>query len=301
MKLFRIALLTFLSLAVAVISFIIIYEEYETPFSRSLAPLYQELGRPIKSFDRIVGQLLPIDSIDEKMIGDEIKLSFAENSKYEGVKDDRTVKYLNSLINFAVREINSAFEYQVYLVSGPPNACAMPGGVICVTDELMEILENEAELVAILCHEIGHIERGHLFDKVKWDMLQRKVKAITLITFVSDVINAVARYSFSKTQEDEADEYAFRLMLNLGYDPMAISNAFEKIMLESNNENGMTNPISDFFMTHPHTEHRIEKFRSRALLWKQNNSTQRMRLGTKAFLERSFTFMGNMDFLDGDI
>ena len=34
-----------------------------------------------------------------------------------------------------------------------PNALALPGGVICITDSLMELLQNEAELVEILGHE----------------------------------------------------------------------------------------------------------------------------------------------------
>jgi len=53
----------------------------------------------------------------------------------------------------------------------------LPSGVILVTKGLLETMQSESELVSILAHELGHIERGHCFDVVKYELLARKIKS----------------------------------------------------------------------------------------------------------------------------
>ena len=74
-----------------------------------------------------------------------------------------SLKYLNALVHSLTSETYKPFEYRIFLEEGSPNACALPGGAICITTGLMDLLQNESELVAVLSHEIGHIERGHYF------------------------------------------------------------------------------------------------------------------------------------------
>lgn len=290
MKGFRVIFFLLLLCGVVGVSLILIKEKPQPPFSRSLAPLFQELGKPVKSVDRAISRMFPIDEVDEKMLGNEIKLRFADTSKPRTADEEATVRYLNSLITSLSDETRRSFEYQVFLVDGPPDAFAMPGGALCVTKGLMGILENEAELVAILSHEIGHIERGHLFDAARGKMLRRKIRKTSVVTYASDVIHMIVGLSFSKTQEDEADEYGFRMLLKKGYDPIAMSTSFEKLILGSVQKQGPTNPFEDFFTSHPYTELRIEKFRSRAKLWQQNYPNEKRYLGKKNFEDRMTVF-----------
>ncbi|MEM1283228.1 MAG: M48 family metallopeptidase [Chlamydiota bacterium] len=290
MKAFRIIFFLTLVCGVAAVSLIFIKEKPQPPFSRSLAPFFQELGKPLKSADRVVSRMFPIDEIDEKTLGNEIKLRLAESSKPKTPEEEATVRYLNSLITFLSNERRRSFEYQVFLVDGPPNAFAMPGGALCVTNGLMGVLDNEAELVAILGHEIAHVERGHLFDAARGEMLRRKISETSVVTYASDVIHMIVGLSFSKTQEDEADEYGFRMLLKKGYDPFAMSTSFEKLIQGTVQKQGATNPFEDFFTSHPYTELRIEKFRSRAKLWKQNYPNEKRYLGKKNFEDRVTVF-----------
>ena len=55
----------------------------------------------------------------------------------------------------------------MFLFEGAPNAFAMPGGVIGVTKSLLELLSNEAELVAILGHGIDDIPTIQHHRKIK--------------------------------------------------------------------------------------------------------------------------------------
>ncbi|MDB2613998.1 M48 family metallopeptidase [Chlamydiales bacterium] len=290
MKVLRIIFFLILICGAVGVSLILFKEKPQPPFSRSLAPFFQELGKPIKSVDRALSRMLSIEEIDEKTLGDEIKLRFAETSKPRTVDEEITVRYLNSLITSLSSETRRSFEYQVFLIDGPPNAFAMPGGALCVTNGLLAILENEAELVAVLGHEMGHVERGHLFDAARGEMLQRKISNTSILTYASNIIHMIARLSFSKTEEDEADEYGFRMLLKMGYDPIAICTSFEKLVLESTKEQGSTNPFEDFFSSHPYTEHRIEKFRSRAKLWEQNYPNEKRRHGKNNFKGRVTVF-----------
>lgn len=290
MKVFRIIFFLLLICGVVGVSLILIKEKPQPPFSRSLAPLFQELGKSVKSVDRAVSRIFPIEEIDEKILGDEIKSRFADTSKPTTAGEETAVRYLNSLISSLSSETHRSFEYQVFLVDGPPNAFATPGGALCVTKGLMDILENEAELVAILAHEVGHVERGHLFDAARGEMLRRKIRNTSIAAYASDVIHMIVGLSFSKTQEDEADEYGFRMLLKMGYDPIAMSTSFEKLILGSVQTQGSTNPFEDFLSSHPYTEHRIEKFRSRAKLWKQNYPNENRYLGKKNFKDRVTVF-----------
>lgn len=295
MKVFKITFFLLFICGVVGVVLIFIKENPQPPFSRSLAPLFQELGKPVKSVDRVISRVYPIEEIDEKILGDEIKLRFLDTSKPKTVNEENTVRYLNSLITSLSDEACRAFKYQVFLVDGLPNAFAMPGGVLCVTKGLMAVLENEAELAAILAHEMGHVERGHLFDAAREEMLRRKICNISVTTYASDTIHRILGWSFRKNQEDEADEYAFRLLLKKGYDPSAMSTSLEKLFLGSpKKKQESTNFFEDFFNTHPYMELRIEKFRSRAKLWKQNYPYEKRYLGERNFKDRITVFESNI-------
>ncbi|MFZ0565139.1 MAG: M48 family metallopeptidase [Chlamydiales bacterium] len=254
----------------------------QPPFTHSLSILFQELGKPIKSVDRAISCILPVDEIDEKMLGDEIKLKLADTT----IQEEATIKYLNSLVQCFSDETHKPFEYEVFLVDGPPNACALPGGVICVTTGLIKLLENEAELAAILGHEIGHIERGHLFDAARGEMLLRKITGESHAFYASELLHLMLNFIFSKSQEEEADEYSFRLLVKKQYNPFAISDVFTKLSSSHIHNPQPTSLIDDFFATHPQTELRIEKFYARAQAWIANHPREKWYGGEKNFANR---------------
>jgi beta-barrel assembly-enhancing protease len=290
MSKFRTFFLIGLLIGIASLSLLLFNMKEQPPFARSFAPLFQELGKPIQSVDRMISRVVPISEIDEKMLGEEIRQRVAVNATPQTVKEKQTVTYLNSLVTSINDASNKPFQYEVFLVEGPPNAYAMPGGTICVTKGLLELLESEAELVSILGHEIGHVERGHLFNLMRGEMLRRKIKEISIITYVDEIFHFVGSISYSKTQEDEADEYGFRLLVDKGYDPFSMSRAFKKILLVSNHHRQATNPVVDFFTTHPYTEHRIDKFYNLAKRINVGNRSNKQYIGVKNLEELQTSF-----------
>ncbi|WP_348982409.1 M48 family metallopeptidase [Azoarcus sp. TTM-91] len=103
-----------------------------------------------------------------------------------------------------------------------PNALALPSGTIVFTDQLVQLAEDDEELIAVLAHEIGHIDRRHALRRViQGSALGLVVMAVT--GDVSSVTSAVAavpviltELGYSRAFEREADRYAVRMLGETG-------------------------------------------------------------------------------------
>jgi hypothetical protein len=87
-------------------------------------------------------------------------------AKYGGLFEDLdTQDYVQSvglhLVHFALDLPSYDWQFRV-LNSEEPNAYALPDGLVYITHGLLTQLDNEAELAAILAHEIGHIATGQV-------------------------------------------------------------------------------------------------------------------------------------------
>lgn len=286
MNRFRATLLFTICICLAATFSILITVRHKPPFARTLAPLFQELGKPVQSVDRIVSRLLPVNEIDEKCLGEEIKARF-ESRVSQDHADRLTKRYLQSLVDHLTRNSKKPFKYSVYLINGLRTPTHFLGGVITVSQDLVDLMDNEAELVWILGHEIGHIERGHLFNAARGEMLRRKINEISLITYVDDILRMQSMLIFSKTQEDEADEYGFRVLVTNGYNPHAASQAAEKLLSIGSKSESSLDPLGDFFATHPHTELRRDKFLARGIRWYKEHPTANWYLGKRNLKERT--------------
>lgn len=102
------------------------------------------------------------------------------------------------------------------------NALALPSGTIVFTDQLVKLAQRDEELMAVLAHEIGHIERRHALRQV----LQASALGLVVMTVtgdVSSVSSAVAaipvlltQLGYSRGFEYEADRYAGELLARQG-------------------------------------------------------------------------------------
>ena len=117
-----------------------------------------------------------------------------------------------------------------------PNAFALPGGTIVITDDLVEMFpDNEDALAGVLGHEIGHVEMEHSLRR-----LYRAVGVATMVTLmagdsgpmVEEILlegGALLSLSFSRGQETESDNFSIDLMHEIGRDPAAMALFFEEI------------------------------------------------------------------------
>ena len=144
------------------------------------------------------------------------------------------------------------------------NAIAMPGGYVFITKGLLEELESEAQLAAILGHEVGHIVAR---DSMAAMSRQLGMTALVAAAHVGDVPSDVARATtfitgvltlqYSREDEIDADLVGLSYMIQAGYDPNGMVETMQILQ-----DLQTVRPI-EFFSTHPNPENRIAYLKER--------------------------------------
>jgi Zn-dependent protease with chaperone function len=147
-----------------------------------------------------------------------------------------------------------------------PNALALPGGIIVITDAMVEAAQTTEEVLAVLAHEIGHVELRHTMRSV----LQNSVVAAGAAVVTSDAASLsvavaglpalLAQTKYSRQFEVAADEYAFRLLKRNGYSPTAFASLMERLSKKYGKGTGSFAYVS----THPVTAERVQRARNAA-------------------------------------
>jgi predicted Zn-dependent protease len=142
---------------------------------------------------------------------------------------------------------------------GGANAFALPGGYVYITRDLLKELKTEAQLAAVLSHEIGHV--------VARDTLVALSEQIGMTALViaaqaggargSDFVAAVLSLQFSRDDEKEADLAGLSYMTQAGYDPNGMVETMQSL------EKLQTIRPVEFFSTHPNPESRIAYIQER--------------------------------------
>ena len=151
------------------------------------------------------------------------------------------------------------------------NAFAVPTGYIFVTRGLLESLETEEELAAILAHEIAHVESRHSYRQ--W----RNARKASIVTGIlgaiargtdnaaDDIVTAMVSFTsqlflagHGRDREREADLFASFYLDNAGFGDQPLLNSFRKLKFARD----AYDPFGSgggLFASHPHIEERLEK------------------------------------------
>jgi predicted Zn-dependent protease len=144
-----------------------------------------------------------------------------------------------------------------------PNAFALPGGTIVMTDQMVELAGSEEEILAVLAHEIGHVEERHSMRQILQSsgiaLLAATVTAdaATVSTTVAGLPAILAQTKYSRSFETEADEFAFAMLKRNNISPGVFADLMER--LDTDNE--LYESLS-FLSTHPVTSDRIKRARA---------------------------------------
>lgn len=146
------------------------------------------------------------------------------------------------------------------------NAYAFPGGSIAVTRGILANLDNEAQLAALLGHELGHINARHTAEQMSKGLLTAAVAGgITAyagsknatygkIAESMGMIGAgMLLASYSRDNEREADALGMEYMVKAGYSPDGFIGLMD--MLKSTSKH-MPDSIELMFSTHPMSDER---------------------------------------------
>lgn len=139
------------------------------------------------------------------------------------------------------------------------NALALPNGTIVVTDDLVKLAKNDNELLAVLAHELGHVEARHgLRSALSAAGLGIMVSALTgdVESTISAVPTIFLQLSYSREFEREADKFAYDMMKKRQI-PL---HHFADILQSLANQHDASPEANDYQQTHPNVQERIQPF-----------------------------------------
>ncbi|MBI4848895.1 MAG: M48 family metallopeptidase [Nitrospirae bacterium] len=173
------------------------------------------------------------------------------------------------------------YRYYFQVIEGSsPNAMALPGGHIMITSALLNSVENEEELEAVLAHEIAHVERRHVLRSYYMALGQQDAKAVLGaigavaagaaaansnqsltagalgVTLIGMIALDVYYSGYPKEHEREADDLATFYFEQNYMDKKNLENVFRKF--EYLNLATVYNP-DPASLTHPYLKERIAR------------------------------------------
>lgn len=146
------------------------------------------------------------------------------------------------------------------------NAYAFPGGSIACTRGIMVTLENEAELAALMGHEIGHVNARHTASRMSSAIAVQGVVAIgvgvaafqdkrfvPLAAGLGGIGAGMLLASYSRSDERQADSLGMQYMDNMNYDPEGMVGLMDEL-----NKLHKSKPsfVQQMFASHPMSSER---------------------------------------------
>lgn len=173
----------------------------------------------------------------------------------------------------AVSDRKLPYEFKI-INDSTPNAWALPGGKIAINRGLLTELNSEAELAAVLGHEIVHAAARHSAQGMQRGMLlQGAVLAVGLASQNSEYAQlavggatvgaGLVTQKYGRDAERESDYYGMQYMARAGYDPRAAITLQETFVRLSEGRN--SDWLSGLFASHPPSMERVEANRRTAL------------------------------------
>ncbi len=141
------------------------------------------------------------------------------------------------------------------------NALALPSGIVVMTDEMVQLAKHDEELVAVLAHELGHLEYRHGLRHA----LQSSGVALVIAAVVGDIASTSAiaaalptvllEAKYSRAFEIEADKYALQYLKTNNIPLKRFADILSR-MQDKHSDNDSTG----FLSSHPATKERIQAF-----------------------------------------
>lgn len=152
-----------------------------------------------------------------------------------------------------------------------PNAFALPGGFIFTTRGMMDLMDSEAELAAVLGHEIGHVTARHSVTQISRGQLAQLGLGLGSIFFpeAAQTFGGLAQSGmqllflrYGRDAERQSDELGFRYALREGYDVREMDDVFATLLRLG--EASGRSEIPSWLSTHPAEPERIAAAQARA-------------------------------------
>lgn len=169
---------------------------------------------------------------------------------------------------------SSAARYTLHFRHGGAigaNALALPDGTIVVTDQLINLAARDEEILAVLTHELGHIQQRHGLRM----LIQGSIVAFVVSFYLGDVSSVAAglptlllQARYSRGYESEADQYGSSMLKANGLSPSHLADMLVRLEESHRQKAGKSSEktetfnASDYLQSHPATRERIEALKN---------------------------------------
>ena len=210
---------------------------------------------------------VPIFNSDSEILSAEKESDLGEKLTEMASEEYDLSRYSGTLADSALKQVSnrlldsmglSEFDYTFYLVRNDQvNAFALPGANIIVYSGLVKFVASPEELASVLAHEIGHVEKRHVVDRLLAEF------GITLLfsvlsggdaMVIDELVQSLISNGFSRQQEGEADEFSLDLLEKSNINPQSMGTFFRRLKMEEED----WDPKLELLLSHPNLNSRIK-------------------------------------------
>lgn len=254
-----------------------------------------DIGSVTRAVQQTFEAARPLTDEEEYYVGRSVAARLL--SSYSILQNQELTEYVNLVGKTVALNSDKPYTYGGYhfavLNSKEINAFACPGGTIFITKGMINAVQNEDELAAVLAHEVAHVNHR---DGVSAIQKARLTSVATLIGTqaaqrytpaqlsqlitafegsIDDVFKTLVVNGYGKSQEYNADEDAISYLARAGYNPSALKDFLQRVVSEGGASGG------GIMKSHPATADRIEKVEKN--LPKEKADTSLVQLRAKRF------------------
>ena len=181
-------------------------------------------------------------------------------------KSNRYNRFVTCISEAITHETGGSWEVVVF-EDKTLNAFALPGNKIGVHTGLIDLVDNQHQLAAVIGHEVGHVLARHSNERLSQKTaLSQGIAVISAVSAPTSTLGQLglsalgigAQYGiilpFSRTHESEADIIGLDLMAKAGFDPRQSVPLWQKMAQASKGQQP-----AEFLSTHPSHDTRIDE------------------------------------------
>jgi predicted Zn-dependent protease len=236
----------------------------------------ERLAQTIRGVGTAVSGSIPISYEEEQSIGQAIALQVISRSGGV-VEQPELTRYVN-LVGRAVALTSDRPDIPYHfavLNDDSINAFAAPAGYVFITRGLLKQIRNEAELAAVLGHEIAHVSQKHILEIIQRSKVAAGLTEAGLAyanqnpqafkNIIDPIAKKLVEEGLDQAKETEADALGDAFAARVGYDPTAYVALLNRLRALKGDDRAL-------FKTHPNFSARIDAVQStiQSNGWKSN-------------------------------